>query len=450
MRSCPWVVVAVVVLGAALAACETAEEGCGDAALAVDSWGPACGFPGFAVTLQLTGGCFDADTAVSLVAADGAATALAATVVDEAHVSAVVPAGTARGVYRLRVTRGDREVTKDAAYHAEADIVVSGGYEARYAVVDLCDTERPREVFRAAPWPEGSEEVRQPTVNHDATRVYVSHTDGPDLSSIYGVDLARGTAPVKIAGDDPPLNVFPEASPVGPRIAFMGCPEVEDVCDIYVVNEDGTGKEPIARRTDALPIKITGDVTWSWHDYSPVFSPDGTRVAYLRETVCDSTSNGEAPCENDFYSAVVVRRLEEDCHGVVYAETNARFYDHLYWTTRNQLVWQGRDADGAPQKIYVATYAGEDDDDEKTMEATILEAPTQDGWGDFWWMVLPPGGDALILQPLDTWDMVFYPLAGGGADTQAGAGTLLRVPDPETPGGFVSRHPELDWFTFVE
>jgi Tol biopolymer transport system component len=106
---------------------------------------------------------------------------------------------------------------------------------------------------------------------------------GPQSNSQIYITNADGTTPVRVTsngagGNRPGTNVDPSWSPDGSRILFVGCPI--SICfsaqfEVYRVNADGTGET-----------RLTNDLS---QDNDPYYSPDGTNVAWLR-----NTSNGKA------------------------------------------------------------------------------------------------------------------------------------------------------------
>jgi TolB protein len=101
---------------------------------------------------------------------------------------------------------------------------------------------------------------------------------GPQSNPQIFVTNADGTNPVRVTsngsgGNRAGTNVDPSWSPDGTKILFVGCPI--SICvsvqyEVYRVNADGTGET-----------RLTSDLS---QDNDPYYSPDGTQIAWLRNT----------------------------------------------------------------------------------------------------------------------------------------------------------------------
>lgn len=110
----------------------------------------------------------------------------------------------------------------------------------------------------------------------DGTRLVM--IGGPMGNQQIYITAADGTNPVRLTSDGngglrPGINIDPSWSPTGASVLFVGCPIA--LCtpggqEVYRVAADGTGEQ-----------RLTND---SSPDYDPYSSPDGTRIAWLRDT----------------------------------------------------------------------------------------------------------------------------------------------------------------------
>ncbi len=423
----------VACLGSLLGGCPPLLCG-NDAAISISVVSPASGQNQRSIEITITGGCFDKTTQAFLVNAHaGTITLTIVSVEDTDTLKAQVPAGIPVGAYTVRVVRGAQAFDLANAYHATANIVVSGDYEGKFYVVDVADINQPREIRAVEPWPgQVNRWIYSPTVNYDATRVYFADFVDDEHSGIYGADLVNGGNLERITNTSILHYRNPDASPTEPLITFLGGEEVADVCDIYTVNEDGTGQTKIADHEDM--VLINGDNTGSWGLWWPVFSPDGNRIAFIRETVC-------AGCTNDWYSVVMTMNKDGSNKQVVHWEAQVRFYDHLRWTADNYLIWDRRDSDVSPVEVVAL--------DMNTLNfAHILPPAAQ--WPEFVYFTCNPSQQGLLMQPFNTSDMVYYPFAAAGANFAASTGIPLNVPDSGNASEFYHHYNFMDWFYWAD
>lgn len=105
----------------------------------------------------------------------------------------------------------------------------------------------------------------RPSISPDGTRIaFVSTAQGFPLNQIWVMD-ADGTNFINITRDAQANSEFPVWSPDGTQIAYHRyTPNGEG--DIYVMNADGTGRQNVTNSS-------TGDWWPAWH-------PDGTKLAF--------------------------------------------------------------------------------------------------------------------------------------------------------------------------
>ncbi|MGV8840719.1 MAG: TolB family protein [Bauldia sp.] len=114
-----------------------------------------------------------------------------------------------------------------------------------------------------------------PAVSPDGTKIVYSSFGGP-VGNIWIMNIDGTDAHPVIA--EPEFQIWqPEWSPDGARIVFAGRREGE-APDIYVMNVDGTGMTQLTDTEDG--------------EYDPVFSPDGTTIAYTRGVTAPNEDDG--------------------------------------------------------------------------------------------------------------------------------------------------------------
>lgn len=410
-----------------------------DDPLAVDSADHDEGLNLIEQSVALSGGCFDDTTTALLIDEGGAEQDISAQAESSSLLTVTLPAGLTIGSYTILLARGDR--TTDIEWDAVSEIVVGGMYEGAFHVLDVSDKADPQQVIVAQPWPdEVNRWIGHPTVNHEGLRVYFWDEDSPSQGGIYGADLIDGNNVQKITGDLVPYYHTPDASPTEPAVTFLGCAEVANVCSIYWAGEDGTGETMLADVGET--VEVNNDTTSSWGLWDPVFSPDGSKIAYLRETVCEGSTEPEG-CEYDFYGLVMTMNTDGSGKEVVYWEPGSLVFQWLHWTPSGDLVW-GRN-DGPTQAFQLYTIGA--------AAPITIEAPGE-SWDTEWniwgegivWLAYSPLENAMILQPFDTNYVVHFPVTVTDSTAVGGEGVLLNPPDPDTPGETIGHYIEYDWF----
>jgi len=94
------------------------------------------------------------------------------------------------------------------------------------------------------------------------------------VTNANGADERRITQPPSGYGDD-----LPDWSPDGSRLVFQRCALSGGACLVWSVNPDGTAPR---RLSPGCPIGATSPACVD--DRSPVYSPDGRRIAFVRST----------------------------------------------------------------------------------------------------------------------------------------------------------------------
>ena len=122
--------------------------------------------------------------------------------------------------------------------------------------------------LRQLTYPQDDQFDMQPAWSPDGTKIIFTSGRQVDFTSIYVVDADGGT-PLKLT-DSPAADANAVWSPDGTRIAFASTRDSEGEVvneEIYVMNADGSD-----------PVRLTDNPNI---DNNPAWSPDGTKIAFL-------------------------------------------------------------------------------------------------------------------------------------------------------------------------
>jgi Tol biopolymer transport system component len=222
-----------------------------------------------------------------------------------------------------------------------------------------------------------------PSWSPDAKQLaFVSDRDG--LPQIYSLDVASGRVTrltsTKALGDEDG-DYTPRWSSRG-QIVFRRT--LDDVSRIFVMNADGSGAHPLVEGEGA--------------DYDPVWSPDGTRVAYVGGP------------DDEYYIDVV----------------NADGTGHVRLTSSEADATPAWSPDGT--RIVFTSWRGEDEDDDLwTMNSDGSGQRKLFGTdaGDYS-PVFAPAGDKLVFTSNGTGESELYSVSAAGAGAKRLTG-LARV-----------------------
>lgn len=390
-----------------------------------------------AQTLTITGGCFDSTLTLDLVQdLKGSKTSyeLPLDSVSRESLTTTIPAGIPVGNYLVHGVRGRKDSTSSTNWSATSNIIVSGGYEGFYHVVDMADPAAPREILAFQPFSKDSTKaVSTPVVNYQGTRLFFADWESKSQMGVFAVNLFDGSGVSKITADTQAFYFDLDANPVDDTIVFRACEEVADVCSIHLLTGDG---ERILADVNET-VLVNGDNTSSWGLWDPVWSPDGLQVAYIRETACEGSTEPE--CDSDFYTVVMVHDLDSGIGAPVYFETGAHNWSNLHWLMDGRLSWVV--AGETSQELVVLEPEG---------DLTVMNPPggTWDtewnlGGSGFIWQAWSPWDEAIVQQPFNTLSLVHFPV---DMDLTVSAGELVAVPDPSDPKLLLEHYSEFSWF----
>jgi hypothetical protein len=391
--------------------------------LVVKSQSASEGFNLETQTLTLDGGCFDDSIVVQLIDAAEGTFDVPWTSVEETLLVVAIPAGIPVGPYTMRLTRGRK--TTDASYDAVSDILVSGMYQGYLHVVDMADPAAPREVAAFQPWPgDDTRWVSTPVVNYQGTRVFFVDWETEGQMGIWSAQLVDGSGLMKHSADVQPYYADLAANPMNDTLVFRACDETPDRCSIHVLTGDG---ERVLSEVDGI-VLVNGDSTSSWGLRDPVWSPDGNRVAYLRDTACEGST--EPDCDADFYSVIMVHDITTGVGEVAWFEEGVHFWSDLAWVDDDKLSWVRTDEFDGSQQVDVLNLG---------TGALFQVEPPEGTWDTEWnlwgpgftWQAWSPRREALMQQPFDTNWMVRFPVDVYDDHAEAGAGQLIAIEDPD-------------------
>jgi Tol biopolymer transport system component len=119
------------------------------------------------------------------------------------------------------------------------------------------------------PGPNG-DEGRAPVFSPDGQKIAFARYDGATGFSEIWIMNADGSGQTALTtGSATASDSLPDFSPNGQKIVFGRSNDPPTQSDIFVMNADGSGQSQITSGNE--------------FDYGPVFSPDGTRIAFVRE-----------------------------------------------------------------------------------------------------------------------------------------------------------------------
>jgi TolB protein len=184
-------------------------------------------------------------------------------------------------------------------------------------------------------------EYGYPSWSPDGTKIAFA-TGGANFQ--IAVVATDGSGVTQLTHDVGLWNSWPDWSPDGSRIAFYRQTQYQSLESddrIFVMNADGTGAEALTR---AAPLC---DQPWGfgwprWHDFHPQWSPDGTRILFVRLFECDDdpTNDYEAIFTMNADGTDPVEFLR-NAHGAAWSPDGrqiAYIQEHIYVTTATGTV----------------------------------------------------------------------------------------------------------------
>ncbi len=271
-------------------------------------------------------------------------------------------------------------------------VLVSGNYGDKYYLVDPEDG---REILAVAPGVHGVEDV---TLGYQGRRIYfLGKGAGRETMEIHGCDLLTGEHLVALTSFEHLGLGGLDASPVDPGLVFHG---IEDgsKARIYLLDEEG-GEARRLTGDESMVVPGADDPTVSWGDRWPVFSPDGSRIAYVR------ASKDEQGRDLPMVYAVVIMQRDGSDKVPVYGDAGTLgLHDLCFSHDGSRLFFLSGWVNAADKRLVSV--------DLETMEADEIDTHglrVQHSW-------CAPTSDRLVLQPVDVNPdlyLVGYSAAGG-------------------------------------
>ncbi|MFN2589826.1 MAG: hypothetical protein ABR518_03545 [Actinomycetota bacterium] len=144
----------------------------------------------------------------------------------------------------------------------------------------------------------------------DGTRIAFDTYDGIYVANADGTEAVRVS---RYEGESPCYDLQPDWSPDGAQLVFaLRCDGADR--GLFVVNVDGSGRTAITGG-NAGPAP-------EWSDRSPVWSPDGTKIAFIRAP--------QSPEGDEYAPDVYV--MNADGSGVTRITHDGRFEDRPEWS----------------------------------------------------------------------------------------------------------------------
>ena len=159
----------------------------------------------------------------------------------------------------------------------------------------------------------------------------------------------------------------PAWSPDGSKIAFDSLRDVKR--GIYVMNADGLEERKLPIDTTYPPSEHEEQVFEG--DRDPAWSPDGTKIAFARETHYYSYGDG--------YAAYSIRAVNADGTGPLGSYSRARYPDHPSWQPLNAGAPEPTDGTAPTINALRPTPSSSTRDRTPTIRATVRDGESELG-----------------------------------------------------------------------